>query len=286
MKTKIHVEENYKAFHINGKTLRLALDSSKPIKELVHPEFYDIKLTNSCKGNCPYCYQNSIDNDHHYNNIVAKFNSYFQPLSENDRPFQIAFGGGEPTSHPDFIELMEACHDLGIIPNYTTNGMWSGETTFKQKSIIYATKKYCGGVAVSTHPHLEKYWKEAVRQYLNNDIFTNLHIIIGGKESIDQFEKIYNEYHGKVKYFVLLPLSEQGRCSKAELDWDYLVSKLPKDGKDIAFGANFYPYLTKNNIGYKMSLYEPECFSAYIDLKDNPIILYKSSFDLTPKEFK
>ncbi len=40
------------------------------------------------------------------------------------RHSKLHFGGGEPTSHPDFAELMKVSYDMGIVPNYTTNGMW------------------------------------------------------------------------------------------------------------------------------------------------------------------
>jgi len=49
------------------------------------------------------------------------------------------------------------------------------------------------------------------------------------------------------------------------------------DIKNIAFGANFHPEL-KKNLWMGLSLYDPEMFSKYLDLKDMKI--YKSSFDL------
>jgi hypothetical protein len=56
IKTRIFPEHNYKGIHINGKTIRIALDPKKPIDELRYPEFYDVKVTSFCKGNCPYCF--------------------------------------------------------------------------------------------------------------------------------------------------------------------------------------------------------------------------------------
>jgi len=37
--------------------------------------------------------------------------------------FQIAFGGGEPFSREDFLEIAKYTYDRGIIPNVTTNGV-------------------------------------------------------------------------------------------------------------------------------------------------------------------
>lgn len=275
LKTRIFKEHNYKGIYLNGRTLRLALNPAKPIEELSYPEFYDVKVTSHCKGNCPYCYQDSKDVKHS-KGIVERFMEYFGKLSENQKPFQIAFGGGEPTSHPKFSDIVKACFDMGIAPNYTTNGMWTAQSVAKQQKLLDYTIKYCGGVAISTHAHLKKYWKKATDLYLDRGVFTNLHVIISDKKSIDDFMDIYKEYHGKVKYFVLLPLSSQGRCKEAHIDWEYMVKALPQDCADIAFGANFYPYLCETPGRFPVSLYEPELMSKYLDIETMKI--FPSSF--------
>jgi hypothetical protein len=185
-------------------------------------------------------------------------------------------GGGEPTSHPDFIELLRVLkEEYDICPNYTTNGM------FYQKDdwfdIIDATQKYCGGVAVSCHPHLEPYWHNAALTFHAHRIKLNFHIIISDKESIDYFKRIYDYWEDKIDYFVLLPYGNQGRAEKKDIDWDYLVKMLPEKQSKIAFGANFYPYLMKGGHNINISLYEPEIMSRFISLQGNGAI-YKSSF--------
>jgi hypothetical protein len=189
-------------------------------------------------------------------------------------PFQIAFGGGEPTSHKDFIKLLMACKNLDITPNYTTNGMWVD--SINAEEILEATIIWCGGVAVSTHPHLERYWRSAVSRYLAADVHTNLHIIIGDRHSIDRFVEIYKEFSGRIKYFVLLPLSAQGRSNKSFDDWEYLKSRINGSPRDVAFGANFHPYLSKDRERFSVSIYDPEAMSAYLDLETMKV--FKSSF--------
>lgn len=276
IKTRVFPEHNYKGIHLNGKTIRIALNPKKPIEELLYPEFYDVKVTPFCKGNCPYCYQNSTCESSHPKDIIKKFESFFGGLNENQKPFQIAFGGGEPTSHPDFCKLMRYSHDMGIIPNYTTNGMWVEYSEKEKESVLRVTKEFCGGVAVSTHPHLKKQWTKAVDFYLSKNIFTNLHIIIGDRKSIDEFNSIYRRYHGMVKYFVLLPLTAQGRATESFVDWEYFEKNVKGSPEDVAFGANFYPHLIKDPTRFKVSLYEPEIMSAYLDLENMKV--YKSSF--------
>ena len=276
IKTRAFPENNYKAIWYNGKTIRLQLDSKRPITEIKYPEFYDVKITGYCEGNCPWCYMNSTPEDSHYSNIIEKTKEYFGKMSENERPFQVAIGGGEPTSHPDFVELLKTFKELGIEPNYTTNGMIPH--SYYGDSVFEATKDYCGGVAVSCHPHLEKYWRLSAVDFLSMDIRLNFHIIISDKESIDLFKNIYYEWKDDIDYFVLLPYTPQGRAEQKGIDWEYLLKRLPDDTSKIAFGAGFYPYLLRGNHGIKVSLYEPEILSKFLDMKD--MKLYKSSFHL------
>ena len=100
-------------------------------------------------------------NDQNYDNIVEKVLKYFGQMDSNQRPFQVAIGGGEPTEHPLFVDLLKAFKELDIEPNYTTNGMFMRFDDQSRENIINSTVKYCGGVAVSCHPHLKKYWETA-----------------------------------------------------------------------------------------------------------------------------
>lgn len=282
IKTRIEKEANYKSVWCNGKTLRFALDPSKPITELKYPEFYDIKVTEYCEGECPYCYMNSKPTKH-YGNIIEKTREFFSKIPKEHLPYQVALGGGEPTSHPDFLELLKVLkEEFGICPNYTTNGMFldinRDKSNEEELKILETTQKYCGGVAVSCHPHLENYWKTASWEFVKYNIRLNFHIIISDKKSIDYFSEIYDMWKYWVDYFVLLPYSSQGRGEPKEIEWFYLLEKLPEDHSKIAFGANFYPYLKGGHHNINVSLYEPEIMSKFLDLKDMKI--YNSSFDL------
>ncbi len=275
IKARNFPDENYKAIYHNFKTIRLAHDSSKPINALSYPEFYDVKITNYCSGGCDYCYQDSIQEDH-YPNVVEKIKDFFGPMTENQRPFQVAIGGGNPNEHPDFIEILKTFHDLGITPNYTTNGI--GLTAGK----LAVTRQYCGGVAITCHPHLNSKWELAVERCILRHIRTNFHILISSKDDVNNFVDIYDKYRDDVEYFVLLPLLPQGRAEGIDYDLNEIAKYTIQTVEDlntdqVAFGANFHPYL-KGNKKLDLSLYEPEIFSAYLDLKLDTPMIYKSSF--------
>ena len=268
MKTRTFPENNYKAiFTPSGKTLRIPLDSGKPVTAPKFKEFYDIKLTDYCTGNCPYCYMDSTKKGKHAKNAEMKVFSIFGRMSENERPFQVAIGGGEPTKHPKFYQVLRAFHALGIMPNITTNGMWG--------IIPDGIEQYCGGVAVSAHKHLEHFWTRAVERLLAAGIKTNIHVVISDMDSVDYLIKWRKQY--PVDYWVLLPYGAQGRAEEKAIDWEYLDNNVDLSASDIAYGAGFYPYL-KDRPDLDVSLYEPEMFSAYIDLVT--MTQYPSSFNL------
>lgn len=277
MKIRTSPQNNYKAFYFNGTTVRMPINNKIPIQQLNNPEFYDIKITDNCNGKCPYCYMSSLPEGKHFHNIIKKCYDFFGVMSKNERPFQVAIGGGEPTGHPDFLELLKILHELDITPNYTTNGLFIKEKKKEDTvELIKATKKYSGGVAVSCHEHLDKYWKLASNLYYDNGVKLNLHIIISDKKSIDRFLNIFQEYNDRVDHFVLLPYGVQGRAVEKTIDWKYFISVLPDDQTKLAYGANFYPYLIKDIDKFKVSIYEPESMSRFLDMND--MKLYKSSF--------
>ena len=58
---------------------------------------------------------------------------------------------GEPTIHPEFCKFLETVYNLGIVPNYTTNGISIAKYDGNAEEILEATSKYVGGVAVSAN---------------------------------------------------------------------------------------------------------------------------------------
>ena len=286
MKVRKFIDKNYKSIFHKGKTIRIAIDGTKPIEELDYPEFYDVAINDKCNAGCKYCYVSAMKSGSNWENITERIYNFFSKMDPNQRPFQVALGGhGEPTMHPEFINVLKTFNDLGIVPNYTTNGM------HLTKDIIEATKTYSGGVAVSCHPHLKKVWENAIVEYTNAGIKTNLHIIVGEEGTTEMFKEIYYKYKGITDYFVILPYMAVGRAKEIEVEkeWESLFKFLKDESiprEDIAFGALFYPYLLKNKeeIGsLDISLYEPEMFSGYIMFNEENPPVRKSSYDLRIK---
>lgn len=279
MRLRREAQANYSAVFIDGKTIRIPIDAKKPITELHYPEFYDLSPGNKCSGGCTYCYAGALKNGVHYKNLVQKVNDFFGPMTLNERPFQVAIGGEqEPLENPEFWDMCRALRALQIVPNYTTNGMFVNDKN------IALTKEITGGVAVTLHPHLEKFWRRALERFAEAGVKLNVHLIISDKASIDAAEKLYEQYvvSGMVDYFVLLPYMNYGHASGDGVTIDYdrfelWLDKIYKDGK-VAFGANFYNFIRKHHKKFKVNLYPPEIMSKYI-IMDDKMQVSNNSFE-------
>jgi hypothetical protein len=277
MRIRRHPESNYAAFYFNHKTIRFYIDENKPVTSIEYPEFYDVKITNKCFGNCPSCYQDSLPTENHAENSLEKLDAFFGILGMNERPFQVAIGGGEPTLHPEFISILEKFASLEITPNYTTNAMNITD------EIIKISAKLCGGVAVSAHSHLKDKWAPNIKRLYDGGVPLAMHHIISNEKSVDVFLNEMEEWGNMIKYHVLLRVMPVGRSKDVFTCRRYMFDKIkempPDKMQKISFGALFYEELLEESI--PVSIYEPEAFSRYLDLIN--MKCYASSFDLTEK---
>jgi organic radical activating enzyme len=261
----------------------MRIDPNKPISAPRTAEIEDVAINSKCFANCPYCYTSATKHGTNFDNLFKKIYDVWASKEENDRPFQIAIGGaGEPTLHPKFSDFVKAVRETKIVPNYTTNGM------HLSKQILEATEKYCGGVAVSFHPHIRNVFSEAVFK-LKDITKLNAHVIVGNKESFYDLQSIYETFKDSLEYIVVLPYQAAGRgvaiethgVWKETFEW---IDTLPLERQQqFAFGALFYPWLQENRIPLKIDIYEPEIYSGYRIMDDSYQTLRKSSYNLEPK---
>lgn len=102
----------------NGHKIRLTFSKDQlPIERSSVPELVDIKITDHCNTKCSYCYQGSTPEGKHANSDYVR--SLLYTLGELN-VFEVALGGGEPTTHPDFIQFLNTARWKGIVPNFTT----------------------------------------------------------------------------------------------------------------------------------------------------------------------
>lgn len=284
MRIRTDIEANYKAVFNEGKTIRMRIDPSKPILAPKTAEIEDVAINSKCFANCSYCYTSATKHGSNFEVVIDKALEVWGYQELNERPFQIAIGGaGEPTIHPDFTRFLAAVESLEIVPNYTTNGM------HLTNSVLRATAEYCGGVAISYHPHLAgKVFYSAIKA-LRNITRLNTHVIVGDKSSFFDLQDIYKTYKDDLEYIVVLPYQAVGRGVPVETydTWTETfkwIAGLPEERqKQFAFGALFYPWLLENQVPLAIDTYEPEIYSGYRIMDDSYNILRKSSYNLEPK---
>lgn len=248
------------------------------------PETVDIQLTNWCDYGCPYCYQSSTVKDGHCDPQLVEnvINGFSQP------PYQIAYGGGEPTAHPEFTNILKKTAELGVVPNYTTAGHLLTD------ELIAASNRYCGGVALTYHawkgikPFMAAY--NRLREGFVGQL--NIHVIADDQvvKNLQQLRQAIEAEHGAYSMMcvniVLLAYYPQGRGKMSGVmskqtyhrDLPKVLEELIAVECKIAFSEALLPYfLSRPHIGVdiRFASRAEGLFSCYVDRAGQ---MSKSSF--------
>lgn len=105
-----------------GAKIRFNADGNAPVMTRGKaPDLVDVKITSACPFVAlpchKYCYQGSGPDQPH-----AEY-SYLRGVARKlgaMRVFEVAIGGGEPTGHPEFADILRLFADEHILPNFTT----------------------------------------------------------------------------------------------------------------------------------------------------------------------
>lgn len=102
---------------------------------IVHQILWDI--TRRCNYDCTYCWpsvHNNIEPHHEYEKIIETIDKAVDEWSEQDI-IRWNFGGGEPTMHPRFMDILKHLNNSGQWVLVTTNG--SRSTRFWSEAVHY-----------------------------------------------------------------------------------------------------------------------------------------------------
>lgn len=102
------------SIHSDGTKVREILE---PEIEPVHPEQMDLKITDWCDAGCAWCHEKSTKRGAHGD--AGRILNILRPLPAG---VEIAIGGGDPLSHPDFKDMVREMRSMGLIPSVTVNG--------------------------------------------------------------------------------------------------------------------------------------------------------------------
>ena len=152
------------------------------------PELLDVGIMGHCAhgraGLCVAagieCYQRGLTRDTPNMSLED-----FRWIAEQcrDRTYQFALGGaGDPDQHEDFEEILKACQDAHIVPNFTTSGL--GMTS----DVARLCAQYCGAVAVSWYR--SPYTLDAIRCLLEAGVKTNVHYGLSNATVAEAVERL------------------------------------------------------------------------------------------------
>lgn len=217
----------------NGSKIRLDFDEPSGNPKIPHvdvskaslPELVDVKITDKCYFECDHCYQGSTKDAPHADGDFVR--QLIKDLREA-QVFEVAYGGGEPTTYPNFLNLLSETRDNNIVPNFTTRNF-----SFIKKNIKKLTK-IVGRIAFSVDfeeeiNKLEKYLIETKghersvfrEKNSNYDSFVSLQHVVGSvpQEQLDKLLKIAAEHWISI---TLLGWKNTGRGSDVsphKVDW-------------------------------------------------------------------
>ncbi len=102
-----------------------------------HTGLANVDLTNRCNLTCPVCFANANAAGYLYEPSVAQIRGMLQALRD-EKPVAgrvVQFSGGEPTMHPDFLEICALARDMGFTHvQAATNGILLSDVEFARKA--------------------------------------------------------------------------------------------------------------------------------------------------------
>ena len=101
----------------NGNKVRISFNSKKDTKKSIFPELVDLKITGYCEYGCKFCYQSSTKEGKHAS--LENIKNIIKSLA-NSGVMEIAMGGGEPTTHPDLLEILKEIKKHKMLACFTT----------------------------------------------------------------------------------------------------------------------------------------------------------------------
>ena len=208
------------------------------------PETVDVSITDKCNFGCAYCYQDSRPKfEHGRADLVETILLGFTHV-----PYQIAIGGGEPTLHPEFENILRTAREIGTVPNFTTAGDES-----LTDSIIDTANKVCGGVAMTFHAWKGIDWfvehytrlRAALKVQLNvhliadKDVARNLNLLVDRADILGPLKLVLLAYYPSVGRATMDGLITKRVYTK---DFPEALRRAQKEGFDIAFSEGLFPY--------------------------------------------
>lgn len=252
----------------NGAKIRLWLDTDEHDgpRWAYAPEMVDVKITDFCPFECEYCYQGSGKSGEH---ATVQSVNHLAWILKQLKVFEVAIGGGEPTFHPDFEEVLYAFRRNNIVPNFTTRSLaW-----LHDPKLVRTVLEPPSAFAYSVQNAAQVDELAALLQH--NGISprrAGVHVVLGTVLPTE-FKMIMEAcaYHGLPA--TLLGFKAVGRGDSYEaMDYDWWLESLmslprrPRLSIDTALAAEFERELKEAGVPSVLYHTDEGTFSCYVDL--------------------
>jgi organic radical activating enzyme len=194
--------------------------------------------------------------------------------------FEVAIGGGEPTLHPDFYEILTTARDHGVVPNFTTKNLaWLHGPM--AAAILEAIGSFAFSVesaedVVRLHEAMEPvlpYYGKATVQY-----------ILGIDDTLQNYKSVLD---AAAKYHFPITLlgyksTKRGLTFGERKSGNWIDLAMEHKGRlsiDTVLADKFYNELTAKNVPRWLLTRHDGMFSAYIDCVEQT--MHKSSYEET-----
>lgn len=183
-----------------------------------------VQMTNKCNCGCTFC---SNSNFKDYDFDKEKFKEMFQVLKHNYIIAKVAFTGGEPTLHPDLVEIVD----------YVRNNLTKSEivinTNASNIDVLEELAVYNPEFGISRHHYNdENNWQifrskkpasaEQLSRLVNYDVLLHCNLIKGQIDNVQECVKYiaWCKEMGfkRVGFVELMPYTEAAKNDKAQID--------------------------------------------------------------------
>lgn len=186
----------------------------------VHPEQMDLKITNWCDAGCHWCHEKSTKRGKH-----GDVGAMIELLSDLPAGVEIAIGGGDPLSHPEFEALVRGLRHNGLIPSVTINGRHLDRHKKRLEKLIGEGLLFGVGVSLFKelpdwdYEHMVVHMIAGVDDPFILDNTPSRKVLVLGYKNFGRGEKFRNKNEGRVRdnikswYRQLLWLSREHHLS-------------------------------------------------------------------------
>lgn len=219
------------------------------------PIFVEFNLTDICNLRCSWCISENCRSHDTIDLGVA--NQFLSDFSKHGGKAVTLSGGGEPTLHPNFLQILESAYNYGLDVGLMTNGVFPAR-------YLESIDRMCRWVRFSldtVNHDLYKKWKgiDRVDQVILNatklyHTKVGINVNVGEEHTIEDVERLINMLYNHVKYIQFRPILPRYFCTETaqvnEKVWAFLHANydhtpginLSDDKFDDLTSDNLFPF--------------------------------------------